>query len=418
MTSPAIAPGDLEPLLAAVDGLRMAAVVAGLADVPLAGRRVGTPGGAAARVLLGRHLADLGATVRLDIFPVSAVPEVYAAPAVSWGDGTSGGHLRFGREVLPHLASADEPLLRRAGLAAAGQGDPAGCWLVVPDRMSLFEAYGHAHGALGLLIGRTVDEDGWHYTMLAGSAPGPLPILTVDGDTHALMRQLAEARSGWLAANAPIRRVDVRAANVLGRWRPAHQGRPDLLLTAHYDGVGDLPGLRQPSAADNGSGVAVVLEAARILAPALPDGVGFAVALLDAEEVGALGSARHAAQLRDDDAAPLVINIDGAGVLREAAAVEAGGPAHGLLAALDQAGRHTGLPLAAGPVASDNRRYAAAGLASVGIGAGMAGYHSPADTADRVEPTTLTAVARLVVATAWLTAHAPATLSSLIGDER
>jgi hypothetical protein len=98
--------------------------------------------------------------------------------------------------------------------------------------------------------------------------------------------------------------------------------------------------------------------------------------------------------------------------------VEAGGPAHRLLAALDQAGRHTGLPLAAGPVASDNRRYAAAGLPAVGIGAGMAGYHSPADTADRVDPATLAAVARLVVATVSLLAATPATLPSLIGDER
>jgi hypothetical protein len=50
-----------------------------------------------------------------------------------------------------------------------------------------------------------------------------------------------------------------------------------------------------------------------------------------------------------------------------------------LLAALDQAGRHTSLPLVAGPMASDNRRYAA-GLPAVGIGAGMAGYHRAADT--------------------------------------
>jgi hypothetical protein len=112
-------------------------------------------------------------------------------------------------------------------------------------------------------------------------------------------------------------------------------------------------------------------------------------------------------------ATPLVINVDGAGRLGDAVAVEAGGPAHGLLAALDQAGRHVGLPLAAGPVASDNRRYAAAGIAAVGIGAGMGGYHSPADTPDRVEPATLAAVCRLVVATAWL---AGARLPSLIGD--
>jgi aminopeptidase YwaD len=48
----------------------------------------------------------------------------------------------------------------------------------------------------------------------------------------------------------------------------------------------------------------------------------------------------------------------------------------------------------------------------------MAGYHSPADTADRVERATLTAVARLVVATGWLAAGVPDSLSSLIGDRR
>ena len=174
--------------------------------------------------------------------------------------------------------------------------------------------------------------------------------------------------------------MDVTAANVHARFSAA-DGEVDLLLTAHYDGVGDLPGVRQPGAADNASGVAVVLEAARVLAAHLPVGVGLSVAFLDAEEVGALGSARHAATV---GTRPLVVNVDGAGHLDEAAAVEAGGPAHGLLALLDQAGRHVGLPLRAAPVAWDNRRYGAAGLPAVGIGAGMAGYHSPADTAGAV----------------------------------
>jgi aminopeptidase YwaD len=176
------------------------------------------------------------------------------------------------------------------------------------------------------------------------------------------------------------------------------------------------PGLRQPGASDNASGVAVVLEAARVLAPILPSGAGLAVALLDAEELGALGSAHHAAQLRKAATSPLVINVDGAGRLEDAVAVEAGGPAHALLARLDQAGRHIGLPLKPGPVASDNRRYAATGLAAVGIGAGMGGYHSPADTPDRVDPQTLVAVCRLVVATAWLAATDATKLPSLIGD--
>ncbi|WP_426513054.1 M28 family peptidase [Dactylosporangium sp. McL0621] len=359
----------------------------------------------------GERMAATVAALAGAAFTVPHVPEVYTPPTVSWSDGDTEQRLGFGREVAVHLASADQPLIRRGGLVVAGAGDPAGRWLVVPAGMTLFDAYGHAHGALGLLIGRGVDADGWHYTMLAGPNPGPLPILTLDTTTHAAVLRAAEAGAGSLAGNTPIRRLDVPATNVHGRWR-TDAGGPQLLLTAHYDGVGDHPGLRQPAAADNGSGVAVILEAFRILADVLPDAIGLSVALLDGEEAGALGSAHHAAQLRAAGAAPLVINVDGAGHLNEAAAVEAGGPAHALLAALDQAGRHTGLPLVAGPVASDNRRYGAAGLAAVGIGAGMAGYHSPADTPDRVETATLTAVARLVVATALLVTADPATVSS------
>ncbi|GLL03759.1 M28 family metallopeptidase [Dactylosporangium matsuzakiense] len=392
-------------------GERMAATVATLAGDAFAGRRVGSAGGAAARAWLANHLAGTGATVTLEAFPVRNLPEVYTPPTVHWSDGTVEQRLVFGRHVAVHLASADEPLIRRGPLGIAGSGDPAGRWLAVPAGMTPFDAYGHAHGAHGLLLGRGVDADGWQYTMLAGPGPGPLPILTLDATTHAAVLAAATAGTGVFAGNTPIRRLDVPAANLHARYRPA-AGGPDLLLTAHYDGVGDHPGLRQPAAADNGSGVAVVLEAAAVLSQVLPAEVGLAVALLDGEEAGALGSAHHAGQLRAAGQQPLVINVDGAGHLHQAAAVEAGGPAHALLAALDQAGRHTGLPLVAGPVASDNRRYAAAGLAAVGIGAGMAGYHSPADTPDRVETATLTAVARLVVATGLLVAADTATVSS------
>jgi hypothetical protein len=405
-------PAPLSGLLASVTAERMTATVDALAGPEFAGRRAGSPGGAAARVWLGEHLATLGARVSTAPFTVRAVPDIYAVPEVRWHDGTGEEHLAFGRQVMPHLASADLPVARQGQLGIAGQVDPSGRWLLVPAGMSLFDAYGHADGAAGLLIGRSTDADGWHYTVLAGPDPGPLPMLSLDPPTHT--RMTAAARSGRLSANTPIRRNDVNAGNVHADWRP----RTEILLTAHYDGVGDHPGLRQPAASDNASGVAVVLEAARILAPALPAGTGLSVALLDAEELGVHGSAHHTGQLRQAGADPLVINIDGAGRLEDAAAVEAGGPAHRLLAVLDQAGRHTGLPLKAGPVASDNRRYAAAGFAAVGIGAGMGGYHSPADTPDRVDPSTLAAVCRLVVATGWLAATTPTTVSSLIGDTR
>lgn len=173
----------------------------------------------------------------------------------------------------------------------------------------------------------------------------------------------------------------------------------ELLLTAHFDGVGDLPDRRRPGASDNAAGVAVILEAARLLAAVMPSRVVVSLALLDAEEVGALGSAWHAQRLTVAGARPLIMNVDGAGRIVEAVALEAAGAAHGLLAALDQAGRAVGVPLAAGQVASDNRQYGAAGFAAVGIGAGMPGYHSEYDTAERVETETLVAITRLVVAT-------------------
>jgi hypothetical protein len=46
----------------------------------------------------------------------------------------------------------------------------------------------------------------------------------------------------------------------------------------------------------------------------------------------------------------------------------------------------------------------------------MGGYHSPADTPDRVDSATLVAVCRFVVAIAWLAATTSPRLSSLIGD--
>ncbi|MGS2618262.1 M28 family metallopeptidase [Micromonospora sp. LZ34] len=404
-----------------VSGHRMAATVAALAADGFAGRRVGSAGGVAAWAWLADHLAALGVTVHTDGFPVRAVPDLSAAPTVTWGGDATAHRLAFGREVGVHLASAHTTEVRRGALGVAGADDPAGRWLVVPAEMNLFDAYGHAHGAAGLVLSRPVDADGWQYTTLAGPDPGPLPVLTLDPATHRAVL-VAAAEGGWLAGDAPLRRLDVTGTNIHATVRRPAPGGVDVLLTAHYDGVGDHPGLRQPGASDNASGVAVVLEATRILAAGARagagdgDGVGLSVALLDAEEIGALGSAHHARRLRAGGANPLVLNVDGAGRLDRAAAVEAGGPAHRLLAVLDQAGRHVGVPLVAGPVASDNRRYGAAGFAAVGIGAGMAGYHSPADTADRVDPATLTALARLVVATVRLAASSSARLSSSIGD--
>ena len=204
-----------------------------------------------------------------------------------------------------------------------------------------------AQGASGVLTVRGTDAEGWTLKMIAGPAPGAVPVIAVRPEVH---RQLTEALDNGLVqvtGSMPLRQIATRGRNVHARFGGVSHGDGAVgenavlrvLLSAHYDGVGDDPDRRLPAAADNASGVAAVLEAARMLAAAASPGeLDLTVAFLDAEEAGAWGSAHHAATLPPDT---LVINLDGAAHLHEAA-VEAGGPAHALLATLDRAARLTG----------------------------------------------------------------------------
>lgn len=378
----------------------MREVVEELAADRYAGRRIGTPDGRAAVIWLADLLRAAGAMVRLEEFAVTGtVREVYAAPTLAWPAGGIGEPV-FRRDFCEHLASADLPDPRTGRLAAVDDAEIAGAW-VLDGQYSAHRAQAAAgQGAVGILVPRGTDAAGWMPKMIAGPAPAALPVLAIRTDLHERMRNTAHAST--VTAAVPVRTVDVTGVNVHGEFRPPRGGL-SLLLTAHFDGVGDDPnGLRFPAACDNAAGVAAVIEAARFLHHVLPHGIGLGVALLDGEEVGAAGSARHAPTV---ESGTMVINLDGAARLGEAAAVEAGGPAGPLLAALDLAGRQTGVPLRAQAMPSDNRRYAAAGRPTVGIGMGMPGYQTPAETPDRVEDTTLSTAARLITATAVNLAH-------------
>ncbi|MGW0810599.1 M28 family metallopeptidase [Nonomuraea sp. NPDC002799] len=404
---------DLATLVEAVSAARMQATVRELADERYAGRRVGSPGGRAAATWLAEQLGALGAEVQPSEFEVAGVRELYETPVLEWAGVGQTRRLEHRRDFVEHLASAELPHPRSAHLVKVPEtGSPAGSGSGLRDRWILADApnwaraceLAEAHAAAGVLTVRGTDAEGWMPKMIAGPPVRTAPIIAVHPEVH---RHLAEALDGGpvqVTGSMPLRQIATRGRNVYARFPhptgadgDGDEGRVRVLLTAHYDGVGDDPGQRLPAAADNASGVAAVLEAALVLSAAQPHpGLELAVAFLDAEEAGAWGSAHHAATLPPDT---LVINLDGAAQLHQAASVEAGGPAHALLATLDQAARLTGVPLRAGAMASDNRRYAAAGLAAIGIGMGMPGYQTPAETPDRVEADTLNAAARLLVAT-------------------
>ena len=221
--------------------------------------------------------------------------------------------------------------------------------------------------------------------MIAGPATGLVPILSVRSDLHADDDQSTLVSSQRLSRCVRSARPAATCTACSRRLSLAACPSCSLPTTTESATIPRCDCLPQPTMRLVSRSV---LEAARLLAGDLPSGTGLAVALLDGEEAGARGSAHHAPQVA---AGTYVINVDGAARLGEAAAVEAGGPAEPLLAALDQAGRQTGVPLRAGAMASDNRRYAAAGLPSIGIGMGMPGYQTTAETPDRVEPRTLLA---------------------------
>ncbi|WBQ05124.1 M28 family metallopeptidase [Kribbella sp. CA-293567] len=368
---------------------RMLATVRELAADVYTGRRIGTPGGRASAAWLADQLRTLGATVRLDEFEVAGVKELQATPTLTIGQQA----LVHRRDFAEQLTSAEIPVPGSGLLATAEAESWTGRWVAVEAADQQVVERACADKAAGLLVPRGVDEAGWMPKMIAGPPAGEIAVLSVRAGLYA---GLARRAGETVTASIPLRTVATTGANVYGVFAAPTGSRLSVLLTAHFDGVGDDPQQRHPAAADNASGVAVVLEVARLLSAELPPAVGLAVALLDGEEAGARGSAHHAPQLA---AGTFVLNVDGAARLGAAAAVEAGGPAELLLAAVDQAGRRTGVPLRAGPMASDNRRYAAAGLPAIGIGMGMPGYQTPAETPDKVEGRTLLAAAALIRAT-------------------
>ena len=77
-----------------------------------------------------------------------------------------------------------------------------------------------------------------------------------------------------------------RVSNVVSRIPGKRPGAPAVLLVAHYDGVP-----AGPAAADDGAGVAVLLETARALGARAPLAHDVIVLFTDGEEAGLTGAA-------------------------------------------------------------------------------------------------------------------------------
>ena len=144
--------------------------------------------------------------------------------------------------------------------------------------------------------------------------------------------------SYWLAGRDLVRRVSwgsalrdcaaVQFADTLWgeniAFRREGEKYPDrrFLLTAHYDSKSGFPFECAPGADDNASGVAAVLECARVLREERPErSVEFV--LFDGEELGLLGSRFYAAALDTGVVYEGVLNLDMIGWTSNADAMSA-----------------------------------------------------------------------------------------------
>lgn len=201
---------------------------------------------------------------------------------------------------------------------------------------------------------------------------------------------------------------DARGTNVLG-YLPGTDARAGYYIVgAHFDHLGsDIDGEAYPGYADNASGVAVMLEVARVLTIDRPR-PGILFAAFDAEEEGLYGSAYLAAHL------PLaksdlrgVINIDTIGSDGGAWRIRHSPAAAELAAALAQEAARIGAAadLEATTGGSDEHSFAKDGLPALRL-------------ADRADPPTMHSTNEdgASVAAEWLAKAAQAIVATIRAD--
>jgi len=216
---------------------------------------------------------------------------------------------------------------------------------------------------------------------------------------------------------------------VLPGTKPEWAGQ-SVVVGAHYDHLGrGWPHVRSgdegrvhPGADDNASGVAVMLELARVLAGRGPPERSVVFAAFTAEEAGRLGSkhyVRHAGAYPPDGVIGM-INLDTVGRLggRELLVIGVSS-AREWVHVFRGAGFVSGVPVKSVPEdldSSDQSSFIEAGVPAVQLFSGPhTDYHRPGDTADKVDGAGLVKVATVLDEAVTYLAARPEPLHSKLG---
>ena len=234
-----------------------------------------------------------------------------------------------------------------------------------------------AGGAVAVLI--LNNEPGHFFGALGDDADILIPVLAVSGDDADPLR---DAIGKSVSVLADVGTETANSQNVVGRVGD----RCHAYLGAHYDSVPPSPG-----ANDNASGVAAVLEVARI-----QQIQGLCIVFFGAEEVGLFGS-RHYVEENLVGMARFMLNVDMAGRLDGPMII---GDAELTDTILEAA---PGTPVRPGvfpPFASsDHAPFASVGVPAVTLTSGVdEAMHTPLDTIERIDRDALQMLMETVVA--------------------
>jgi len=356
-------------------------------------RPAGTPADARAAEYIAGQLRQLGYAVARQAFPFRFFEEVQppsltvVAPAAE----------RLNPVTMAYSASTPEGGIE-AEVVAAGLGreeDLRGRRL--DGRVALVQrgeirftdkvAYAAAAGAAAVIIYNHQPGAPQTGTLLE---PSRIPAVMIPLDEG---RQLADG---------PVRvRLVVRTAtgertstNVIGIKRGTRAPEEIVVVGGHRDSVQVSPG-----ANDNASGIAALLEAARLLA-STPAARTIHVVAFGAEELGLVGSRAYAQHPPGKIAGMINVDMVGRGSLQV-------GNSNGdprLLMVAEEVARHLGIRVARfrlGPGGSDHVAFEEIGVPTVFLHTGDdPAIHTPHDAAGRVDPALLAQAAAIAAGVA------------------